>query len=105
MMSSAVHMARLSSLSATIEQKLIPKPLPCAKVLGNSCAVLVKVRGMLFAKPLTELITIWLDNVMDGVLLGDVTSCSLSVIVPCHVSGFHQVALQIRSKQTPAAGT
>jgi hypothetical protein len=39
---------------------------------------------MLFAKPLTELTTIWLDNVMDGVSLGDVTSCSLSVIVPRH---------------------
>ena len=35
-------------------------------------------------KPLTELTTIWLDNVMDGVPPGDVTGCSLSVIVPCH---------------------
>jgi hypothetical protein len=39
---------------------------------------------MLLAKPLTELTTIWLDNVMDGVPPGDVTSCSLSVIVPRH---------------------
>jgi hypothetical protein len=39
---------------------------------------------MSFAKPVTELITIWLDNVMDSVLPGDVTGCSLSVIVPHH---------------------
>jgi hypothetical protein len=39
---------------------------------------------MSFAKPLSELTTIWLDNVMDSVPLGDVTSCSLSVIVPLH---------------------
>jgi hypothetical protein len=39
---------------------------------------------MLFAKPLTKLTTIWLDNIMDGVPPGDVTGCSLSVIVPRH---------------------
>jgi hypothetical protein len=39
---------------------------------------------MSFAKPLTELTTIWLDNIMNGVPPGDVTGCSLSVIVPCH---------------------
>ena len=36
--------------------------------------------------PLTELTTIWLDNVVDGVPLGDVTGCSLSVTVPRHRS-------------------
>ena len=36
------------------------------------------------AKPLTKLTTIWLDNVMNGVPLGDVTGCSLFVIVPHH---------------------
>jgi hypothetical protein len=35
-------------------------------------------------EPLTKLTSIWLDNIMDGVSLGDVTSFSLSVIVPCH---------------------
>jgi hypothetical protein len=39
---------------------------------------------MLFAEPLTELTTIWLDNIIDGVPPGDVTGCSLSVIVPHH---------------------
>ena len=37
-----------------------------------------------FAKPLTKLTTIWLDNVMNGVPPGDVTGCPLFVIVPCH---------------------
>ena len=36
------------------------------------------------AKPLTKLTTIWLDNVMNSVPPGDVTSCSLFVIVPRH---------------------
>ena len=35
-------------------------------------------------EPLTKLTTIWLDNIMDGVPPGDVTGCSLSVIVPHH---------------------
>jgi hypothetical protein len=39
---------------------------------------------MSFAKPLTELATIWLDNVMNGVPRGDVTSCLLFVIVSRH---------------------
>jgi hypothetical protein len=39
---------------------------------------------MSFAKPLTELTTIWLDNIMDGVSPGDVTGCLLSMIVPFH---------------------
>ena len=37
-----------------------------------------------FAKPLTKLTTIWLDNVMNGVPPGDVTGCPLFVIVPRH---------------------
>jgi hypothetical protein len=39
---------------------------------------------MSFAKPLTELTTIWLDNIINGVPPGDVTGCSPFVIVPCH---------------------
>jgi hypothetical protein len=39
---------------------------------------------MSFAKPLTELTTIWLDNITNGVPPGDVTSCSPFVIVSCH---------------------
>jgi hypothetical protein len=39
---------------------------------------------MSFAQLLTELTIIWLDNIMDGVPPGDVTGCSLSVIVPHH---------------------
>jgi hypothetical protein len=52
---------------------------------------------MSFAKPLTELTTIWLDNVMDGVPQGDVTNCSLSVIVPCHghLATWHSVTVFI----------
>jgi hypothetical protein len=65
-------------------QKLNPNHLPCAKgVRQQSCSV-GYVRSTLFTKPLTELTTIWLDNVMDGVPPGDVTGCSLSVIVPRH---------------------
>ena len=66
------------------EQKLNPKPFTlCKGVRQSSCSV-GYVRSTLLAKPLTELTTIWLDNVMDGVPPGDVTGCSLSVIVPCH---------------------
>jgi hypothetical protein len=52
---------------------------------------------MSFAKPLTELTTIWLDNVMDGVPPGDVTGCSLSVIVPCHghLATWHSITVFI----------
>jgi hypothetical protein len=39
---------------------------------------------MPFAKPLTELTTIWLDNVLNDVPPGDVTGCSLFEIVPRH---------------------
>jgi hypothetical protein len=55
----------------------------CKGVRQQSCCV-GYVHGMSFAKPLTELTNIWLDNIMDGVPPGDVTGCSLSVIVPCH---------------------
>jgi hypothetical protein len=46
---------------------------------------------------LTELTTIWLDNVMDGVPLGDVTSCLLSVIVPHHghLATWHSITVFI----------
>jgi hypothetical protein len=65
-------------------QKLNPKPFTlCKGVRQRSCCV-GYVRGMLFAKPLTELTTIWLDNVMNGVPPGDVTGCSPFVIVPLH---------------------
>ena len=48
-----------------------------------SCSVSY-VHSTSFAKPLTKLTTIWLDNVMNGVPPADVTSCSLFVIVPHH---------------------
>ena len=58
--------------------------LHCAKgVKQHSCSV-GYVCSMPFAKPLTKLTTIWLDNVMNGVPLGDVTGCSLFMIVLCH---------------------
>jgi hypothetical protein len=65
-------------------QKLNPNRLPCAKGVRQQSCSIGYVRSTLLAKPLTELTTIWLDNVMDGVPPGDVTGCSPSVIVPCH---------------------
>jgi hypothetical protein len=52
---------------------------------------------MSFSKPLTELTTIWLDNVMDSVPPGDVTGCSLSVIVPHHghLAEWHSITMFI----------
>jgi hypothetical protein len=52
---------------------------------------------MSFAEPLTELTTIWLDNVMDAVPLEDVTGCSLSVIVPRHghLATWHSITMFI----------
>jgi hypothetical protein len=49
------------------------------------------------AEPLTELTTIWLDNVMDGVSPRDVTGCSLSVIVPRHghLATWHSITVFI----------
>jgi hypothetical protein len=67
-----------------LEQKLNPKLFTLCKGVRQQLCCIGYVCSMLFAKPLTELTTIWLDNIMDGVLLGDVTGCSLSVIVPCH---------------------
>jgi hypothetical protein len=67
-----------------LEQKLNPKPFTlCKGVRQRSCCV-GYVCGMSFAKPLTELTTIWLDNVTNGVPPGDETGCSLFVIVPRH---------------------
>jgi hypothetical protein len=66
-----------------LEQRLTLLPTLCKGVRQQSCSV-GYVRSTLFAKPLTELTTIWLDNVMDGVPLENVTGCSLSVIVPRH---------------------
>jgi hypothetical protein len=66
-----------------LEQKLTLLRNLCKGVKQWSCCI-GYVRSMSFAKPLTKLTTIWLDNVMDGVPPGDVTSCSLSVIVPRH---------------------
>jgi hypothetical protein len=66
-----------------LEQKLTLLPTLCKGVRQQLCSV-GYVCSMLLAKPLTELTTIWLDNVIDGVPLGDVTGCSLSVIVPHH---------------------
>jgi hypothetical protein len=54
------------------------------KVYGYQSCCVSHVHGTLTTGPLTKLTTIWLDNAMDGVLLGDVTSCSLSVIAPRH---------------------
>jgi hypothetical protein len=65
-------------------QKLNPNRLPCAKVLGNSRAASVMSAARCSLKPLTELTTIWLDNIMNGVPPGDETGCSLFVIVPRH---------------------
>ena len=67
--------------------------LHCAKgVRQRSCSV-GYVRSMLFAKPLTKLTTIWLDNVMNSVPLGDVTGCPLFVIVPRHghLANWHSI--------------
>jgi hypothetical protein len=65
-------------------QKLNPKPFTlCKGVRQWSCCV-GYVRGMSFAKPLTELTTIWLDNITNGVSPGDVTGCSPFAIVPRH---------------------
>jgi hypothetical protein len=85
MMFSAVHTARssLSSAMMTLNKKLTLLPTLCKGVRQQSCSV-GYVCSTLLAKPLTELTTIWLDNIMDDVPLGDVTGCSLSVIVPCH---------------------
>jgi hypothetical protein len=66
-----------------LEQRLTLLPTLCKGVRQWSCCV-GYIFGMSFAKPLTELTTIWLDNIMDGVPLENVTGCSLSVIVPCH---------------------
>jgi hypothetical protein len=65
------------------EQRLTLLPTLCKGVRQQSYSV-GWIRSTLLAKPLTELTTIWLDNVMDGVPPGDVIGCSLSVIVPCH---------------------
>ena len=58
--------------------------------LVQRCAPLLSTIGyvwlLVLVAPLTELTTIWLDNVVDSVPLGDVTGCSLSVTVPRHRS-------------------
>jgi hypothetical protein len=80
-----------------LEQKLNPKLFTlCKGVRQRSCCI-GYVHGMLFAKPLTELTTIWLDNIMDSVPLGDVTGYSLSVIVPHHghSATWHSITLFI----------
>jgi hypothetical protein len=66
-----------------LEQKLILN-LPCTKGVQYHLCCIGHVCGMPSTEPLTKLTTIWLDNIMDGVPPEDVTSCSLSVIVPCH---------------------
>jgi hypothetical protein len=67
-----------------LEQKLKPKPFTLCKGVRQWSCCISQVCGMLFAKPLTELTTVWLDNVMDSAPPGDVTGCLLSVMVPCH---------------------
>ena len=58
--------------------------------LVQRCAPLLStvsyVRLLVLVAPLTKLTTVWLDNIVDGVPPGDVTSCSLSMTVPCHRS-------------------
>jgi hypothetical protein len=54
------------------------------KVYGYQSCSVGYIHSMLCTEPLIELTTIWLDNIMDGVPPGDVTGCSLSVIVPHH---------------------
>jgi hypothetical protein len=66
-----------------LEQKLTLIPTLCKGVRQQSCKNQLDPQHIA-AKPLTELTTIWLENIMDGVPLGDVTGCSLSVIVPHH---------------------
>jgi hypothetical protein len=65
-------------------QKLNPKLFTLCKGVRQRLCCVGYVRGMSFARPLTELTTIWLDNVMNGVSPGDVTGCSPFVIVPRH---------------------
>jgi hypothetical protein len=65
-------------------QKLNSKPFTLCKGVRQPLCSVGYVCSTLLAKPLTELTIIWLDNVMDGVSPGDVTGCSLSVIVPRH---------------------
>jgi hypothetical protein len=79
-----------------LEQRLTLIPTLCKGVRQQSCSVSY-VCSMLLAKPLTELTTIWLDNVMDDVPLGDVTSCLLSVIVPRHghLATWHSITVFI----------
>ena len=56
--------------------------------LVQRCAPLLSAVGyvqlLILVAPLTKMTILWLDNVVDGVPLGDVTSCSLSVTVPRH---------------------
>ena len=74
-----------SSLSLTTSTKATPYTY-----LVQRCAPLLSAVGyvqlLVLVAPLTELTTTWLDNVVDGVPLGDVTGCSLSVTVPRHRS-------------------
>ena len=58
--------------------------LHCAKGVRQWLCSIGYVCSISFAKPLIKLTTIWLDNIMNGVPLGDVTSCSLFVMVPHH---------------------
>jgi hypothetical protein len=79
-----------------LEQKLILLFTLCKGVRQQSCSIGC-VCSTLPAKPLTELTTIWLDNVMDSVPLGDVTGCSLSMIVPHHghLATWHSITVFI----------
>jgi hypothetical protein len=79
-----------------LEQRLTLLPTLCKGVRQQSCSI-GYVPSTLLAKPLTELTTIWLYNIMDGVPPGDVTGCSLSVIVPCHghLATWHSITVFI----------
>ena len=78
------HLPSLSSFTMT-RTKVTPY-LPCAKVCTICCAPLVMSGSTSLVNPWLSWPPIWLDNVMDGVPLGDATGCSLSVTVPHHRS-------------------
>ena len=69
----------MTSTKVTPYTYLVQRCAPALSTVGY-------VRLLVLVAPLTKLTTLWLDNIMDSVPLGDVTGCSLSMTVPRHRS-------------------